>query len=74
MEMQRSIYNSGSVGHTEEVNEPYGIYGITEMQEKRLMVSMEIKDIINTQILKEENRLPIRKSNQRESEYIFPNE
>ena len=53
------------LGHTEEVNEQYYTYDITEMQDKRLMVGMVTKDIINTQVLKEENRLPIKKGNQR---------
>lgn len=53
------------LGHTEEVNEQYYTYDITEMQDKHLMVGMVTKDIINTQVLKEENRLPIKKGNQR---------
>ena len=36
------------------MNEQYCTYDITEMQDKRLMVGMVTKDIINTQVIKEE--------------------
>ncbi len=43
------------------MNEQYCTYDITEMQDKRLMVGMVTKDIINTQVIKEETVSPIGK-------------
>ena len=45
------------LGHTEEVNEQYYTYDITEMQDKRIMVGMVTKDIINAQTEKETNTI-----------------
>ena len=47
------------LGHTEEVNEQYCTYDITEMQDKRLMVGMVTKDIINTQVIEDGTLFPI---------------
>lgn len=42
------------LGHTEEVNEQYYTYDITEMKEKQVMVGMVTKEIRNTQMQKNE--------------------
>ncbi len=42
------------LGHTEEVNEQYYTYDITEMKEKQIMVGMVTKEIRNTQMQKNE--------------------
>lgn len=47
------------MGHTEEVNEQYYTYDITEMQDKQTMVSMVTKEIINAQKEKETNTILI---------------
>ena len=42
------------LGHTEEVNEQYYTYDITEMKDKQIMVGMVTKEIQNTQMQKNE--------------------
>ena len=42
------------LGHTEEVNEQYYTYDITEMKEKQVIVGMVTKEIRNTQMQKNE--------------------
>lgn len=46
------------LGHTEGVNEQYYTYDVTEMQDKRTMVEMVTKEIINAK-KKETNALPV---------------
>lgn len=41
------------LGHTEEVNEQYYTYDITDVQDKRVMVSMVTKDITNARLQNE---------------------
>ena len=47
------------MGHTEEVNEQYYTYDITEMQDKQTMVSMVTKEIMNAKNKKETNAVQI---------------
>lgn len=47
------------MGHTEEVNEQYYTYDITEMQDKQTMVSMVTKKIMNAKNKKETNAVQI---------------